>query len=170
MEGQNNNSVESVNEIESNGTSTDKPSRTHDRGENNVKCDSGVSSEVSQSELQTEDASQVVVEISSDDELQIIGVGKGQLEEKAEENGNDSNQQSTSGRTSPKDVTCSVCLSEFDNKSFLDKCFRILLLKEVLYTVRLIYKTLSDWLARFLTFCRDVINWRHVTLLVSLML
>jgi len=137
MEGQNNNSVERMNEIESNGTSTDKPSRTLNRGENNVKSDSGVSSQVSQLELQTENASQDVVEISSDDELQIIGVSKEQIEEKAEKNRNNENQQSTSGRASPKDVTCSVCLSEFDNKSFLDKCFRILLLKEVLYNVRL---------------------------------
>jgi len=31
------------------------------------------------------------------------------------------------GNASPKDQTCSICLSEYDNKAFLDQCFRILL-------------------------------------------
>ena len=66
-----------------------------------------------------------VVELSSDDEVQIIDV-KGKTLDKTPQN----EDQRKSGRTSPKDVTCSVCLSEYDNKAFLDKCFRILLTSE----------------------------------------
>lgn len=40
----------------------------------------------------------------------------------------DSQSQAATRCNSPKDVTCSICLGEFDNKSFLDQCFHILLL------------------------------------------
>ena len=72
--------------------------------------------------------SQEVVELSSDDDVQIIDV-KGQKGAETPEHGQ---EQHLSGRSSPKDLTCSVCLSEYDNKAFLDKCFRILLPKNVL--------------------------------------
>jgi hypothetical protein len=35
-------------------------------------------------------------------------------------------QAPTTKCNSPKDLTCSICLGEFDNKSFLDQCFHIL--------------------------------------------
>lgn len=130
MEGQDSNSLGISGEIIASGTSTvDKPSGTHDQDENNVKRERD-SPQVSQSESQLRNPCQDVVEISSDDELQIIDVNKEQNNSKAPAHGKGQKQQSaqsSAGRTSPKDVTCSVCLSEYDNKAFLDKCFRILL-------------------------------------------
>lgn len=63
-----------------------------------------------------------IVELSSDDEVQIIDF----KEEKVEETPEHGPGENSTGRTSPKDTTCPVCLSEYDNKAFVDKCFRIL--------------------------------------------
>lgn len=71
-----------------------------------------------QSELYTENVSCDLVELSSDDEVRIIDVKRKSCEKNLQ-----ADDQCSSGRTSPKDATCSVCLSEYDNKSFLDKCF-----------------------------------------------
>ena len=79
----------------------------------------------SRSELCTGNVSCDLVELSRDDEVQIID-----MKRKSEKN-LQADDQCSSGRTSPKDATCSVCLSEYDNKSFLDKCFRILLTSEI---------------------------------------
>lgn len=79
-----------------------------------------------QSELYTENVSCDLVELSSDDEVRIIDVKRKSCEKNLQ-----ADDQCSSGRTSPKDATCSVCLSEYDNKSFLDKCFRILLTSEI---------------------------------------
>lgn len=101
------------------GRSTEKPSI--------VEYDSASDSPQStRSESRIRNTSQELemVELSSDDEVQIIDV-KGQKGEQTSELDRD---QDSAGRTSPQDVTCSVCLSEYDNKSFLDKCFRILFL------------------------------------------
>ena len=129
MEGQDSNLLGISGEIIASGTSTvHKPSGTHDQDEN-VKRERD-SPQVSQSESRSRNPCQDVVEISSDDELQIIDVNKEQNNSKAPAYGKEQKQQSaqsSAGRTSPKDVTCSVCLSEYDNKAFLDKCFRILL-------------------------------------------
>lgn len=79
-----------------------------------------------QSELYAENVSCDLVELSSDDEVQIIDVKRKSCEKNLQVD-----DQCSSGRTSPKDATCSVCLSEYDNKAFLDKCFRILLMSEI---------------------------------------
>lgn len=71
-----------------------------------------------QSELYAENVSCDLVELSSDDEVQIIDVKRKSCEKNLQ-----ADDQCSSGRTSPKDATCSVCLSEYDNKAFLDKCF-----------------------------------------------
>ena len=123
MEGQDDNLLQSSDQVDVSELSTSELSRTpHD----NIKHEK-ISPESLQSESRMGNLSKIldVVEISSDDELQIIDVSKGQSE--APERKKEQNQH-CSGRTSPKDTTCSVCLSEYDNKAFLDKCFRILLL------------------------------------------
>lgn len=119
MEGQVNDPLETNNDKDRvSGGSTEKPSRT-----NIVEYDSD-SPQSTRSESHTRNVTQEldVVELSSDDDVQVIDV-KRQKREKTPKHGRD---QDSSGRTSPKDVTCSVCLSEYDNKAFLDKCFRIL--------------------------------------------
>ena len=127
MEGQDDCLLESSNQVDTSELSQSEPSRTLD---NNIKHED-ISPESLQSKSRIENLSKVldVVEISSDDELEIIDVSKGQSG--APERKNKQNQHS-SGRTSPQDVTCSVCLGEYDNKAFLDKCFRILLLSRSL--------------------------------------
>ena len=106
------------------GGSTKKPSKTQ-----LVEYDSDSNSPRStHPESYTRSISQEVVELSSDDDVQIIDI-KGQKGAETLEKGH---EQHSSGRSSPKDLTCSVCLSEYDNKAFLDKCFRILLPKNVL--------------------------------------
>lgn len=122
MEGQDDYLLESSNQVDASELSTSEPSRTLD---DNIIKDEDISPESLQSKPRMEHLSKIldVVEISSDDELEIIDVSKGQSE--APERKNEQNQHS-SGRTSPQDVTCSVCLGEYDNKAFLDKCFRIL--------------------------------------------
>lgn len=85
--------------------------------------------------------------VISDDEVQIVGVTKREedtgrsikIESSDEEHCSESkhkinsasiemvcNKATVTGSASPKDLTCSICLGEFDNKSFLDQCFRIL--------------------------------------------
>lgn len=140
MDNQNNRIPEIDNEG-NHGEATEKPSRICDQDSisANVKCEedntsSRSSSQDSQSKPTPGNSSQTVdvVEISSDDELQIVEVSMTESVKKvAPDDGTDRDQNpssstTTSGRTSPKDITCSVCLSEYDNKAFLDKCFRIL--------------------------------------------
>lgn len=122
MEGKLNDLPETKNDVGTSGGSTKKASRSQI-----VEYDSD-SPRTTLSESRTRNISQEVVELSSDDDVQIIDVN-GQKGAKTQEN---SHEQQSSGRTSPKDLTCSVCLSEYDNKAFLDKCFRILLPKPVL--------------------------------------
>lgn len=121
MEGKLNDLPETKNDVGTSGGSTKKASRSQI-----VEYDSD-SPRTTRSESRTRNISQEVVELSSDDDVQIIDVN-GQKGAKTPEN---SHEQQSSGRTSPKDLTCSVCLSEYDNKAFLDKCFRILLPKNV---------------------------------------
>lgn len=121
MEGKLNDLPETKNDVGTSGGSTKKASRSQI-----VEYDSD-SPRTTLSESRTRNISQEVVELSSDDDVQIIDVN-GQKGAKTQEN---SHEQQSSGRTSPKDLTCSVCLSEYDNKAFLDKCFRILLPKNV---------------------------------------
>lgn len=121
MEGKLNDLPETKNDVGTSGGSTKKASRSQI-----VEYDSD-SPRTTRSESRTRNISQEVVELSSDDDVQIIDVN-GQKGAKTQEN---SHEQQSSGRTSPKDLTCSVCLSEYDNKAFLDKCFRILLPKNV---------------------------------------
>lgn len=121
MEGKLNDLPETKNDVGTSGGSTKTASRSQI-----VEYDSD-SPRTTPSESRTRNISQEVVELSSDDDVQIIDVN-GQKGAKTQEN---SHEQQSSGRTSPKDLTCSVCLSEYDNKAFLDKCFRILLPKNV---------------------------------------
>lgn len=121
MEGKLNDLPETKNDVGASGGSTKKSSRSQI-----VEYDSD-SPRTTLSESRTRNISQEVVELSSDDDVQIIDVNR-QKGAKTQEN---SHEQRSSGRTSPKDLTCSVCLSEYDNKAFLDKCFRILLPKNV---------------------------------------
>lgn len=121
MEGKLNDLPETKNDVGTSGGSTKTASRSQI-----VEYDSD-SPRTTRSESRTRNISQEVVELSSDDDVQIIDVN-GQKGAKTQEN---SHEQQSSGRTSPKDLTCSVCLSEYDNKAFLDKCFRILLPKNV---------------------------------------
>lgn len=129
MEDQDNNhSTANNDEIDVSGTSAEKHSRTpdYDASSASIKREED-SSQFSQSGSRLGTSSQAVdvVEISSDDELQVIEASKEQSVQKAlgDKNADGQTRNSSSGRTSPKDVTCSVCLSEFDNKAFLDKCF-----------------------------------------------
>ena len=62
-----------------------------------------------------------MVVISSDDEVEIIGVNN-----RPEHEGGNNDKPTGCNSPSKKDTTCSVCLSEYDNKAFLDRCFRIL--------------------------------------------
>lgn len=121
MEGKLNDLPETKNDVGTSGGSTKKASRSQI-----VEYDSD-SPRTTRSESRTRNISQEEVELSSDDDVQIIDVN-GQKGAKTPEN---SHEQQSFGRTSPKDLTCSVCLSEYDNKAFLDKCFRILLPKNV---------------------------------------
>ena len=125
MEGKLNDLPETENDVGTiTGGSTKKPSKTQ-----LVEYDSDSNSPRStHPESYTRSISQEVVELSSDDDVQIIDI-KGQKGAETLEKGH---EQYSSGRSSPKDLTCSVCLSEYDNKAFLDKCFRILLSKNVL--------------------------------------
>ena len=125
MEGKLNDSPETENDVGTIiGGSTKKPSKTQ-----LVDYESDSNSPRStQPESHTRSISQEVVELSSDDDVQIIDV----KEQKSAEMVEKGHEQHLSGRSSPKDLTCSVCLSEYDNKAFLDKCFRILLRKKVL--------------------------------------
>ena len=138
MDNQNNRMPEIDNEG-NHGEATEKPSRICDQVSisANVKCEEDTSSRSSLQDSQSKptlgNSSQTVdvVEISSDDELQIVEVSMTESVKKAApDDGTDRDQNpsssTTSGRTSPKDITCSVCLSEYENKAFLDKCFRIL--------------------------------------------
>ena len=122
MEGKLNDLSEAKNDVGTSGSgSTKKPSKPQ-----LVEYDSDSISPLStQPESRTRSISQEVVELSSDDDVLIIDV-KGQKGTEMLEKGY---EQHLSGRSSPKDLTCSVCLSEYDNKAFLDKCFRILLLR-----------------------------------------
>lgn len=123
MEDQNNDIVEEHAELGTTGSSTAKSSRQ--QIEKDID-DSNSGLRSTQSECTGDVCCDLeVVELSSDDEVQIIDV-KGKALDKTPKN----EDQRSSGRTSPKDVTCSVCLSEYDNKAFLDKCFRILLTSE----------------------------------------
>lgn len=127
MEGQVNDVSESSNDISTSGVSAGKHSSSSTAG-TSASSDISVSYST-QSEPSTRNLSRDldVVELSSDEEVQIIDVkGQQPASEKATER--DHNQAHSSGRTSPKDVTCSVCLCEYDNKAFLDQCFRILFL------------------------------------------
>ena len=139
MDNQNNRIPEIDNE-RNHGEASEKPSRICDQDSisANVKCEEDTSSHSSSQDSQSKptlgNSSQTVdvVEISSDDELQIVEVSMTESVKKAapgdgtDREQNPSSSTTTSGRTSPKDVTCSVCLSEYENKAFLDKCFRIL--------------------------------------------
>lgn len=139
MDNQNNRIPEIDNE-RNHGEATEKPSRICDQDSisTNVKSEEDTSSRFSSQDSQSKptpgNSSQTVdvVEISSDDELQIVEVSMTESVKKAapddgtDRDQNPSSSTTTSARTSPKDVTCSVCLSEYDNKAFLDKCFRIL--------------------------------------------
>ncbi|XP_020610510.1 E3 ubiquitin-protein ligase Topors-like [Orbicella faveolata] len=114
MEGKLNDLPETKNDVGTIEASTKKPSKTQ-----LVEYDSDSNSPRStQPESHTRSISQEVVELSSDDDVQIIDV-KGQKGTETLEKGHEQH----TGRSSPKDLTCSVCLSEYDNKAFLDKCF-----------------------------------------------
>ena len=116
MEAPINDSMESNTDKDNNtGRSTQKPSIVE------YDSDSPPSTR-SESRIRSISQESEIVELSSDDEVQIIDV-KGQ---KGKDTSEHCREQGLAGRTSPQDVTCSVCLSEYDNKSFLDKCFRIL--------------------------------------------
>ena len=78
-----------------------------------------------QSELYTEDVSSHLVELSSDDEVQI------NVKRKSSEKNLQADDQCSSGRTSPEDETCSICLFECTNKARPEKCCRILLTTEI---------------------------------------
>ncbi|CAH3190405.1 unnamed protein product [Porites evermanni] len=136
MDNQNNRRTEIDNEG-NHGEATEKPSRICDQDSisANVKCEEDTSSRSSSQDSQSKptlgNSSQTVdlVEISSDDELQIVEVTMTESVKKAapgdgtDRDQNPSSSTTTSGRTSPKDITCSVCLSEYENKAFVDKCF-----------------------------------------------
>lgn len=57
----------------------------------------------------------------SEKSLEVTEEGDGSINMK-----HDPQSQARARCNSPKDVTCSICLGEFDNKSFLDQCFHIL--------------------------------------------
>ena len=123
MEGKLNDLPETKNDVgTTTGGSAKKPSQTQ-LVEYDSDSNSPQSAQSTLPESYTRSISQEVVELSSDDDVQIIDI-KGQ---KGAETLEKSHKQHSSGRSSPKDLTCSVCLSEYDNKAFLDKCFRILL-------------------------------------------
>ena len=122
MEDKLNDSPKTKNNVDTiTGGSTKKPSKTQ-----LVDYESDPNSPRS-TQPESHSISQEVVELSSDDDVQIIDI-KGQKGAKTLEKGHEQH----TGRSSPKDLTCSVCLSEYDNKAFLDQCFRILLRKNVL--------------------------------------
>ena len=127
MEGKLNSLPETKSDVSTSGGSTEKPSKTQ-----LVEYDSGSNSSPStRPESHTRNITLEVVELSSDDDVEIVDV-KRQKGSKSPEHGQ---EQQLSGRSSPKDLTCSVCLGEYDNKAFLDKCFRILLLVLTYYVV-----------------------------------
>ena len=67
-----------------------------------------------------------IVEITSDDEEQIVEI-EGTPPKQENEHPQSSSQMSLRRKSPQLDVSCPVCLSEYDNKAFLDKCFRIFL-------------------------------------------
>lgn len=65
-----------------------------------------------------------IVEITSDDEGQVVEI-EGTPPKQENAHPQSSSQMSLRRKSPQLDVTCPVCLSEYDNKAFLDKCFRI---------------------------------------------
>lgn len=63
-----------------------------------------------------------IVEITSDDEEQIVEI-EGTPPKQENEDPQSSSQMSLRRKSPQLDVSCPVCLSEYDNKAFLDKCF-----------------------------------------------
>ena len=124
MEGKLNDLPQTRSDVGASGGSTENPSKTQLV---EYDSDSNISSPSTRPESNTRGITHEVVELSSDDDVEIVDI-KAQKGAKTPEHGQ---EQHLSGRSSPKDLTCSVCLSEYDNKAFLDKCFRILLLKNI---------------------------------------
>lgn len=98
------------------------------------------SNEISDDEVQIlsivkkEPVSRMSIKIESSDEEASKGVSLAPKSETGScRDGSDNMKQpfhskdTVVGSSSPKDSTCSICLGEFDNKAFLDQCFRILL-------------------------------------------
>ena len=108
--------------LDTNGMCRGKSSIPHIEKDDNTS--SGLRS--TQSELYRGDVSCDLVELSSDDKVQFIVVKR-----KSSEKNLQADDQCSSGGTSPEDETCSICLSEYENKAHLDKCCRILLTSEV---------------------------------------
>ena len=70
---------------------------------------------------------ELLVISDDDDEIEIVKVKTRRQDEKAADRETDKElSKNQLGSESPRDQTCSVCLGEFDNKAFLDQCFRIL--------------------------------------------
>lgn len=101
-------------------------SRTNFQDINHAECTNGSNS----LQISYSPSSSCLGANSTDEDRQIAEVTKGKSKQKAPQQGNELSQSSSQGsyarKNSQMDVTCSVCLSEFDNKAFLDKCFRIL--------------------------------------------
>ena len=72
-------------------------------------------------------SAELLVISDDDDEIEIVKVKTRRQEPKAaDRETNKELSKNQLGSESPRDQTCSVCLGEFDNKAFLDQCFRIL--------------------------------------------
>lgn len=98
-------------------------SRTNFQDINHAECTNGTNS----LQISYSPSSSCLGANSTDEDRQIAEVTKGKSKQKAPQQGNELSQSSSQGsyarKNSQMDVTCSVCLSEFDNKAFLDKCF-----------------------------------------------
>ena len=121
MEDRKDNPPEENAKLDTNGMCRGRSSILHVEKDDNTN--SGLRS--TQSEQYTGDVPSDLVELSSDDEVQI------NVKRKSSEKNLQADDQCSSGRTSPEDETCSICLSEYENKAHLDKCCRILLTSEV---------------------------------------
>ena len=109
MEDRKDNPPEENAKLDTNGMCRGRSSILHVEKDDNTN--SGLRS--TQSEQYTGDVSSDLVELSSDDEVQI------------------NVKRKSSEKNLQADDQCSICLSEYENKAHLDKCCRILLTSEV---------------------------------------
>lgn len=110
---------------ESDTSAVDQSSRRHYQERNGYGNNATPQNDTIATQSSSLSSCSSIVEITSDDEGQIVEI-EGIAPKKESEHTKSSSQVSLRRKSPQLDVTCPVCLSEYNNKAFLDKCFRIL--------------------------------------------